>query len=154
MMIRIRNRTIPNFLWYCLSENGLNALTPDAVNESKIMWLHNPKNIEYTSRVRLILKGEIRPILIEMSITAMAIKNTGYNLLFRKSNPNEMITINRIIRFSGLVKSKSYDDNPIPKNRNNEIKRLKVNTPKIEWVNPLWLESKNMPPKKTITKPK
>jgi hypothetical protein len=34
------------------------------------------------------------------------------------------------------------------------MKIVRTKTPKIEWVNPLWLESKNMPPKKIITNPK
>lgn len=153
-MTIIRNRITPNFLWYSLSENGLNAFTPDGVNESKIIWLHKPEKIENTSNVRLIFKGEISPILMEISNNAIAIKNIGYNLLLRNNSPKEMITINRIIKFIGLVKSKSYEDNPIPKNRNNEMKIVRTKTPKIEWVNPLWLESKNMPPKKIITNPK
>ena len=94
------------------------------------------------------------PIFTATTKTAIATKNTGDSLLLRNSNANAIININNIMMFLELLKSKSYEDNPIPKKRNSDSKTVIRNAPKIAWVNPLWLESRNMPQSKMITRPK
>ena len=73
------------------------------------MWLDNPKKIENTSKVKLIFKGAINPILTDTTKIAMATKNIGDNLLLRNNKANAIININKIIRFLELSKSKSYE---------------------------------------------
>ena len=150
----MKNNKTPNFLWYSLSLNGLNAFTPEGVKESKIIWLHNPRNIENTSNVKLIFKGGMNPVLTATTKMAIATKNIGESLLLRKSNANAIININRIIRFLELLKSRLQEDKPIAKKRKSARKTVITNAPKIEWVNPLWLETRKMLPSKMITRPK
>ena len=116
--------------------------------------MHNPKNIENASNVKLIFNGGMNPKLTDTTKTAIATKNTGESFLLRNSNANAIININNIIRFLELLKSRLYEDNPIPKNKNNDKKRVIKTAPKIEWVNPLWLERRKMAPSKIITRPK
>ena len=94
------------------------------------------------------------PILTANTSAPIAIRNIGDNFLFRNNKAKAITNINNIIKFLGLLKSKSLEDNPIPKNRNNDKKIVIRTVPKIEWVNPLWLERRKIPPKKTITTPK
>ena len=79
------------------------------------------------------------PVFTATTKMAIATKNIGESLLLRKSNANAIIKINRLIRFLELLKSKSYEDNPIAKKRNSVRKTVITNAPYIEWVNPLWL---------------
>ena len=94
------------------------------------------------------------PILTANTSAPIAIKNIGDSFLFRNNKAKAIININNIIRFLGLLKSRLLEDNPIPKNRNKDKKIVIKTVPKIEWVNPLWLETKKMAPSKIITKPK
>ena len=94
------------------------------------------------------------PILTANTSAPIAIRNIGDKFLFRNSKAKAIININNIIKFLGLLKSRLFEDNPIPKNRNKDKKIVIRTVPKIEWVNPLWLERRKIPPKKTITKPK
>ena len=94
------------------------------------------------------------PILTANTSAPIAIRNIGDKFLFRNNKAKAITNINNIIKFLGLLKSKSLEDNPIPKNRNNDKKIVIRTVPKIEWVNPLWFERRKIPPKKTITKPK
>ena len=130
--IKIKNNKTPNFLWYSLSLNGLNAFTPEGVKESNTIWLHNPKKIENASNVKLIFKGGMKPKLTDTTKTAIATKNTGDNFLLRKSNANAIININNIMMFLELLKSRLYEYNPIPKNKNNDRKTVIRKAPKIE----------------------
>ena len=79
--IKIKNNKTPDFLWYSLSLNGLNAFTPEGVKESNTIWLHNPKKIENASNVKLIFNGGMNPKLTATTKTAIATKNTGDNFL-------------------------------------------------------------------------
>ena len=103
----IKNNKTPNFLWYSLSLNGLNAFTPEGVNESNTICEHNPKNIENASNVKLIFKGGMKPKFTDTTKMAIATKNIGDNLLLRNSNANAIININNIIMFLELLKSSS-----------------------------------------------
>ena len=94
------------------------------------------------------------PILTANTSAPIAIRNIGDKFLFRNNKAKAITNINNIIKFLGLLKSKSLEDNPIPKNRNKDKKIVIRTVPKIEWVNPLWLETKKMAPSKIITKPK
>ena len=94
------------------------------------------------------------PILTANTSAPIAIRNIGDKFLFRNNKAKAITNINNIIKFLGLFKSKLLEDNPIPKNRNNDKKIVIRTVPKIEWVNPLWFERRKIPPKKTITKPK
>ena len=106
-MNKIKNNEMPNFLWYSLSLNGLNAFIPEGVKESRTKWLDRPKNIENTSKVRLIFKEGINPILTKMINTAIPTKNIGHNLLLRNNKARAIIRIKKIIKFLGLLKSRS-----------------------------------------------
>ena len=110
----------------------MKALIPEGVNESKIIWLNKPKNIENANIVKLIFKGGINPILIAIINAAIANRNIGYNLILRNNNAKAMIRINKNIKFVEFVKSKLQDDNPIPRNKNNDKRIVMRNAPKIE----------------------
>ena len=84
---------MPNFLWYSLSENGLNAFIPEGVKESRIMWLDKPKKTEKDNKVKLIFKGEINPNFTDSTNAAIASKNKGYNLLLRNNKAKAIIKI-------------------------------------------------------------
>ena len=78
-------------------------------------------------------------------------KNIKYKFLFNESASSEI----KITIFNKLfVKGEKFWiifklQNNIP-----EINIDKINNPKIEWVNPLWLEKKNIVPIKVIMIPK
>lgn len=154
IITKVKNNRTPNFLWYSTSENGLKAFTPKGVKESNIIWLLNPKKIENTSNVKLIFKLGIKPKLMEIIIDAIATKNIGDNFLLRNKSAKKIIKINKTIKFIESLEIKLYWNNPMPKNKNRDNEIVIMITPKIEWVNPLWLESKNMHPNKLISKPK
>ena len=88
--------------------------------------------MENTSNVKLIFKEGIMLILTSMTSMAIATKNIGINLLFRNNKARAMIRIKNIIKFLELLKSKSQEDNPIPKNKNRDNKTVIRNAPKIE----------------------
>ena len=72
------------------------------------------------------------PILTANTSAPIAIRNIGDSFLFRNSKAKAIININNIIKFLGLLKSRLFEDNHIPKNRNKDKKIVIKTVPKIE----------------------
>jgi hypothetical protein len=78
-----------------------------------------------------------------------------------KSNDNNLFTSNvnsslcySLSKEAQSQKKKDSEGETDIKNKNRDNKTVIRKAPRIEWVNPLWLERRNMHPSKIITKPK